>query len=157
MLERWGKVGQSPGSHGREELQLSSHRRSRGNNLQSALLIHGLCTQIQPTTDRKYFKKNSRKFPKAKLGFAHANNYIPSIYIVFYNYLHNIYIVLGIISHLEMAFSFFSFLGRWHMEAPRLGVKSDGAADAGLRQSHSNTGSDLSLQPTLQLAAAPDP
>ena len=32
-----------------------------------------------------------------------------------------------------------------------------GAAAAGLRQSHSNTGSEPRLQPTPQLAATPDP
>ena len=32
-----------------------------------------------------------------------------------------------------------------------------GAVAAGLRQSHSNTGSELHLRPTLQLTATPDP
>ena len=32
-----------------------------------------------------------------------------------------------------------------------------GAVAAGLRQSHSNTGSELRLQPILQLTAMPDP
>ena len=32
-----------------------------------------------------------------------------------------------------------------------------GAAAAGLRQSHSNAGSELRLQPTPQLMAKPDP
>ena len=44
---------------------------------------------IQPTTNWKYSKKNFRKFQKAKLEFAS-------------NYLHSIYILLGIISYLEM-------------------------------------------------------
>ena len=48
--------------------------------------------RIQPTLDWKYFlKQNSRKYQKAKLEFAKLANY-----------LHSIYIVLGIISNLEM-------------------------------------------------------
>ena len=38
-----------------------------------------------------------------------------------------------------------------HMEVPV------GAVATGLRQSHSNTGSELHLQPTPQLMATPDP
>ena len=55
-------------------------------------------------------------------------------------------------------FFFFCFLGSypWHMEVPRLGVKSRVAA-AGLHHSHSNEGSKLPLWPTPQLTATPDP
>ena len=54
--------------------------------------------------------------------------------------------------------SFLSFLGPhpWHMEVPRVGGLIRAVA-AGLRQSHSNVGSELHLQPTPQLMATPDP
>ena len=50
------------------------------------------------------------------------------------------------------------FLGPylWHMEVPRLGVKSDLQA-AGLHHSHSNARSESSLRPTPQLTATLDP
>ena len=53
---------------------------------------------------------------------------------------------------------FFSFLGPhpWHMEIPRLGGPIRAAA-AGLHHSHSNLGSQLHLQPTLQLMAMSAP
>ena len=41
-------------------------------------------------------------------------------------------------------------------EVPRL-MGGMGAAAAGLRYNHSNTGSELHLQPMPKLAAAPDP
>ena len=46
------------------------------------------------------------------------------------------------------------FLGPhpWHMEVPRLGVES-----AGLQHSNSNARSELSLGPSTQLTATPDP
>ena len=55
------------------------------------------------------------------------------------------------------SFSFIVFLGLHlqHMEVPRLGVQI-GTAAAGLYHSHSNSGSKLHLQPTLQLTAMPD-
>ena len=40
----------------------------------------------------------------------------------------------------------------WHMEVPRLGVELELTA-AGLNHSHSNSGSELHLQPTTQLTA----
>ena len=48
-------------------------------------------------------------------------------------------------------FVFFVFLGSysWHMEVPRQGVHS--AIAASLHHSHSNTRSELLLQPTPQL------
>ena len=51
-------------------------------------------------------------------------------------------------------FFFFFFLGLclWHMEVPRLGVKSELAA-TGLHHSRSNAGSKPGLQPTPQLMA----
>ena len=42
-----------------------------------------------------------------------------------------------------------------HMEVPRLGVESEAVA-TGLRQSHSNAGSEPRLRPTPQLMATPD-
>ena len=54
---------------------------------------------------------------------------------------------------------FFFFLGPypWHVEVPRLGVKSETVA-ASLHHSHSNMGSEpLRLRPILQLMAMPDP
>ena len=53
---------------------------------------------------------------------------------------------------------FLPFLGplQRHMEVPRLGVEF-GAVAAGLRQSHSNSGSELRLRPTPQLTATLDP
>ena len=55
-------------------------------------------------------------------------------------------------------FVFLLFLGplQGHMEVPRLGGLI-GAVAAGLRQSHSNVGSEPCLQPTPQLTAMPDP
>ena len=52
----------------------------------------------------------------------------------------------------------FVFLGLHlqHMEVPRLGGLIRAVA-AGLRQSHSNTGSEPCLRPTPQLTATPDP
>lgn len=39
---------------------------------------------IQPITDQKYFKKNSRRFQEANLEFAtHHQFFLPSIYTVF--------------------------------------------------------------------------
>ena len=56
-------------------------------------------------------------------------------------------------------FFFFSFLGPHpqHMESPRLARNWIGATAAGLHHSHSNTGSEPCLQPTLQLSATLDP
>ena len=59
---------------------------------------------------------------------------------------------------------FFNFLAFWlflgplprHMEIPRLGGLIKAVA-TGLHQSHRNSGSELHLQPTPQLAAMPDP
>ena len=50
---------------------------------------------------------------------------------------------------------FLVFLGwhPWHMEFPRLGVQ----LTADLQQSHSNSGSNMCLQPTPQLTAMPGP
>ena len=53
-------------------------------------------------------------------------------------------------------FLFFFFLGpylQWHMEVPRLGVKSA----AGHSHSHNNEGSEPRLRPTPQLTATLDP
>ena len=44
----------------------------------------------------------------------------------------------------------------WHMEVPRLGVKSELLATS-LRHSHSHAGSEPHLQPTPQLMTTPDP
>ena len=51
---------------------------------------------------------------------------------------------------------FLPFLGLLpqHMEVPRLEIR---AVVTGLRQSHSNMGSQLCLRPTPQLMATPDP
>jgi len=53
--------------------------------------------------------------------------------------------------------SFCYFFGPlpWLMEVPRQG--SIGAVATGLRQSHSNAGSEPRLLPTPQLTATPDP
>ena len=62
--------------------------------------------QIQPTTDQQYLGKNSTKFQKAKLEFATCWQLFPSHLYCIYNYLHSIYIVLGIVSNIlekEMA------------------------------------------------------
>ena len=62
--------------------------------------------QIQPTTDQQYFGENSRKFQKAKLEFATCWQLFPLHLYCIYNYLHSIYIVLGIVSNIlekEMA------------------------------------------------------
>ena len=52
---------------------------------------------------------------------------------------------------------FFLGLHLRHVEVPQLGVELDSAAAAGLRHSHSNTGSELYLQTTPQLVAMQDP
>ena len=59
---------------------------------------------------------------------------------------------------LHLYFFFFVFLGLhlWHVEVPRLEGRIRATA-AGLRHSHSNTGSEPCLQPTPQLMATPDP
>ena len=60
---------------------------------------------------------------------------------------------------LDFFFSvFLPFLGLlpWHVEAPRLRGLT-GAVATGLRQSHSNAGSEPSLPPTPELTAMPDP
>ena len=60
---------------------------------------------------------------------------------------------------MRYSFLFFVFLGPYprHMEVPRLGVQSDLQLLAvGLHHSHSNTGSELRLQPTSQLMAMLD-
>ena len=51
----------------------------------------------------------------------------------------------------------FPFLGirLWHMEILRLGVESE-PQPLGLHHSHSNTGSELHLQPMPQLVTTPD-
>ena len=56
---------------------------------------------------------------------------------------------------------FFSGLHPGHMEVPRLGVELElqqlaYTTPAGLRHSHSNTKSELHLQPIQQLMATPD-
>ena len=60
---------------------------------------------IQPATDQKYLgkkKKNSRKFQNGKLKFvAHQQLFAWYLHCI-YSYLNTIYIVLGIISNLEM-------------------------------------------------------
>ena len=43
------------------------------------------------------------------------------------------------------------------MEVPRLVVKRNGPAAAGLHHSHSNASSESSLQPMPQFMATPDP
>ena len=57
----------------------------------SPLYLWFLHPQIQPTTDQKYLKKNSRKFQKAKWVLLCAGHCV-----------HSISIVLGIRSNLEM-------------------------------------------------------
>lgn len=60
--------------------------------IQSALYVQVLHPWIQPTLDQKYLEKTiSRRFQKAKLEFA-----------VFENYLYSVYIVLGVVSILEI-------------------------------------------------------
>ena len=51
---------------------------------------------------KKYLEKNCRKFQKAKLEFAMHWQLFTSHLHRIYNYLHSIYILLGIISNLEM-------------------------------------------------------
>ena len=50
----------------------------------------------------KYFFKNPESSKKQNLNLLHAGNNLHSIYIVVYNYFHGIYIVLDVISNLEM-------------------------------------------------------
>ena len=67
-----------------------------------SLYLQVLHLQIQPTIDQKYSKKKSRKFQKAKLEFAaHWQLFTWHSHCI-YNYLHSIYIVLSIISNLEI-------------------------------------------------------
>ena len=90
-----------------------------------------------------------------------------SIFILtlsFENYL-NIYNIMILVYQVRSAciiffffWSFLPFLGPppWHMEVPRLGVKSELQPPAsGLH--HSNAGSEPHLQPTSQLMTTPHP
>ena len=65
--------------------------------------------------------------------------------------------VKSLVEPSDYFFSFFS-LGphSWLMEVSRLGGQI-GAVSAGLHHRHSNTGSELCLQPKPQLMAMPDP
>ena len=51
---------------------------------------------------KTYLEKNCRKFQKAKLEFAMHWQLFTSHLHCIYNYLHSIYILLGILSNLEM-------------------------------------------------------
>ena len=88
------------------------------------------------------------------------------VFLLFYTHIaHTENIVLHvfklplseIILHVFFCNFFFFFLGPQvqHMEAPRLGVEF--AVASGLRHSHSNAGSEPSLQPLPWFTAAPDP
>ena len=63
--------------------------------------------QIQPTTNQKYSreKKIPESSKKQNLNLPHVGNYLHSVYTVFTTMLylqHSIYVVVGIISNLEM-------------------------------------------------------
>ena len=85
--------------------------------------------QIQPTTDQQYLGKNSRKFQKAKLEFATCWQLFPSHLYCIYNYLHSIYIVLGIVSNIlekEMAIHCSFLAWRTHGQESLVGYSSWG-------------------------------
>ena len=73
------------------------------NSVHSVLCIYGFhihtFSQLQIENTKKKFY---RKFPKAKREFAPHPATIYTAFTCIYNYLHSIYIVLGIISNLEM-------------------------------------------------------
>lgn len=68
-----------------------------------SLHVLGLSGLNQPQMENVWEKK-VQKIPKAKLG-AGRSNYLRSIYTVINNCLHNIFIVLGIASDLELTYS----------------------------------------------------
>ena len=66
-------------------------------------MARGFILEIQPSTDQKYFgRKKSRNFQRAKVEFAMHWQLLTYNLHCIYNYLHSIYIVLGIMSNLEM-------------------------------------------------------
>ena len=94
---------------------------------------------MKPDSNSKAYKevKNTDKC-------SYTGKYKSQYYYIFYLFIF-------------LFFVFLPFLGPllWHMEVPRLGGPI-GAVAVSLRQSQSNAGSELRLQPTPQLAATPD-
>ena len=76
----------------KQELEINYSQPSVSDNSES---------EIQPTADLKYFLKIPESSKKQYLNLLHASNYLLSTYIVFTT-IDIIYIVLGIISNLEM-------------------------------------------------------
>ena len=62
----------------------------------------------------------------------------------------------GVIFFVYLFVCFYGHINVQHIEVPRLGVESE-LQSAGLRHSHGNARSKLSLQPTTQLMAMLDP
>ena len=77
----------------KQELETNYYQPSISNSSKSG---------IHPPAGFKYIFLNSRKFPKAKLEFAICQQLFTSHLYCIYNYWHGIYIVLGVISNLEM-------------------------------------------------------